>query len=59
MRRSTRVSRAFDCYVPSLDYVMLIDCEEPSCYEVAMWDDKLKWEKAMQLEMGSLHKNQT
>ena len=60
LRRSTRVSKALDCYVPSLDYVMLIDCKEPSCYEEAMLrDDKLKWERVMQLEMESLHKNST
>ena len=35
---------------------MLTDCEEPSCYEEAMLkDDKLKWERAMQSEMDSLH----
>ena len=39
---------------------MLTDCEEPSCYKEAMLeDDKLKWEKAMQSEMDSLHKNAT
>ena len=48
LRRSTRVSTAPDRYVSSLDYVMLTDCEEPSCYEEAMLkDDKLKWERAM------------
>ena len=36
LRRSTRVHRAPERYVPSLDYVMLTDCEEPSCYEQAM-----------------------
>ena len=60
VRRSTRVSRPPDQYVPSLDYVMLTDCKEPSCYKDAMLkNDKLKWEKAMQLEMDSLHKNST
>ena len=60
VRWSTRVSRPLDRYVPSLDYVMLTDCEEPSCYKEAMLkNDKLKWEKAMQLEMNLLHKNST
>ena len=60
LRRSTRESRAPDRYVPSLDYVMLTDCEEPSCYKEAMLrEDKLKWERAMQSEMDSLHKNAT
>ena len=46
LRRSTRVSRAPDRYVPSLDYVMLTDCEEPSYYEEAMLRyGKLKWRK--------------
>ena len=59
-RRSTREHRPLERYVPSLDYVMLIDCEEPSCYEEAMLkDDKSKWERAMQSEMDSLHKNST
>ena len=54
------MSRASDHYVPSLDYVMLIDCKEPSYYDEAMLrDDKLKWERAMQLEMDSLHHNST
>ena len=60
LRRSTRVHRAPERYVPSLDYVMLTDCEEPSCYEEAMLkDDKRKWERAMKSEMDSLHKNST
>ena len=43
LRRSTRDSRAPDRYVPSLDYVMLTDCKEPSCYQEAMLrDEKLK-----------------
>ena len=60
LRRSTKLSRAPDHYVLSLDYIMSTDCKEPSCYKEAMLrDDKLKWEKAMQLEMDSLHKNST
>ena len=60
LRRSGRVSRAPNHYVPSLDYFMLTDCEEPSYYEEAMLrDDKLKWEKAMQSKMDSLHHNST
>ena len=60
VRRSGRVSRVPNWYVSSLDYVMLTDCEEPSCYKEAMLrEDKLKWEKAMQSEMDSLHKNST
>jgi len=60
IRRSGRVTRAPDRYIPSLDYVMLTDCDEPSCFKEAMLrEDKDKWEKAMQSEMDSLHKNST
>ena len=60
LRRSTRESRAPNRYVPSLYYVMLTDCEEPSCYQEAMLrDDKLKWERAMKSKMDFLHKNAT
>ena len=39
---------------------MVTNCKEPSCYKEAMLrEDKLKWEKAMQSEMDSLHKNST
>ncbi|MCO5556599.1 hypothetical protein L7F22_010150 [Adiantum nelumboides] len=49
-----------DRYVPSMDYVMLTDCDEPSSYTKAMKrDDHVKWEKAMKSEMDSLHKNGT
>ena len=43
VRWSTRVSRPPDRFVPSLDYVMLTDCKETSCYDEAMLrDNKLK-----------------
>ena len=39
---------------------MLTNCNEPSCYKESMLrDDKVKWEKAMQSKMDSLHKNST
>ena len=45
LRRSTLVSHPPERFVTSLDYVMLTDCGEPSCYKDAMRrDDKLKWE---------------
>ena len=55
----SKSSRPPYCYVSSIDYVMLEDCnKEPSCYEEAMLsNDKLKLERAMQLEMDFLHKN--
>ena len=60
LRRSTRVSHPPKRLVPGLDYVMLTDCGEPSCYKDAMSrDDKIKWERAMESEMDSIEKNQT
>ena len=60
LRCSTRVSHPPERYTPSLDYVMLIDCGEPSCYAHAMSrNDKHKWKKAMQPRMDSLMKNGT
>ena len=35
VRCSECVSHPPNCYVPSLDYVMLMDCREPSCYKEA------------------------
>lgn len=60
LRRSSRVSRLPDRFVPGVDYVMLTNCEEPSCYrEAIMREDQCKWEYAMQSEMSSLMKNKT
>lgn len=60
LRSSTRVSHPPERFVLGLDYVMLTDCGEPSCYKQAMSrDDKLKWERAMQSKMDSIEKNQT
>ena len=43
--RSTHVSHPPERFVLGLDYVMLTDCGDPSCYKEAMSkDDKLKWE---------------
>ena len=39
LRRSTRVSHPPERFVPGLDYVMLTDCGEPSCYEDTMSRD--------------------
>ena len=60
LRRFTHVSHPPKRFVPGLDYVMLTNCGEPSCYKDAMSrDDKLKWERAMESEMDSIEKNQT
>ena len=60
LRRSTHVSHPPEKFVSGLDYVMLMDCGEPSFYKDAMSrDDKLKCERAMGSEMDSIEKNQT
>ncbi|MCO5575087.1 hypothetical protein L7F22_028884 [Adiantum nelumboides] len=60
LRCLERCARPPQQYVPSMDYVMLTNCGEPSCYDEAMFNaDKLKWQHAMQSEMGSLIQNDT
>ena len=59
LRKSERVSHPPNCYVPSLNYVMLTDCGEPSCYKESLhMEDSNNWMLAMQSEMQALHKNQ-
>ncbi|WP_219822522.1 reverse transcriptase domain-containing protein, partial [Enterobacter cloacae complex sp. 2DZ2F2B] len=58
--RSGRVTRPPDRFVPSMNYVMLTDCNEPSCYkEAVQMKDSGNWQLAMQSEMTALHKNKT
>ena len=52
LRKSTRQSRVPTCYVPSLDYIMELFCNA----KAMLRDDKLKWDKAIQLKMDLLHK---
>ena len=60
LRRSKRVLHPLDRYIPSIDYIMLTDCGEPSCYKEAVQvADSKKWQLAMQSEMQVLHKNHT
>ncbi|RYA47095.1 hypothetical protein DD606_23800, partial [Enterobacter cloacae complex sp. GF14B] len=60
VRRSGRVTRPPDRFVPSMNYVMLTDCNEPSCYkEAVQMKDSGNWQLAMQSEMTALHKNKT
>ncbi|MCO5591892.1 hypothetical protein L7F22_045885 [Adiantum nelumboides] len=43
-----------------LDYVLVTDCGEPSCYKEAIqMDDSVKWEQAMQSEYNSIIANET
>ena len=45
LRRFTRVSHPPERFVPGSDYVMLMDCGEPTCYKDSMKRDlKLKWD---------------
>ena len=60
VKHSERVLHPLDCYVPSLNYIMLTNCGEPSCYKESLQVvDSKKWHLAMQLEMAAVHKNQT
>ena len=60
VRRSTRDRRPPDRYEPSLQYVLLTDAREPITYDEAMRrGDSHSWERAMQSEMDSLHRNIT
>ena len=48
LRRSERISRPPDRFVPSMNYVMLTDCNEPSCYkEAVQMKDSRNWQLAM------------
>ncbi|MCO5557605.1 hypothetical protein L7F22_011171 [Adiantum nelumboides] len=59
-RRSTCIYKPPDQYVPTMDFVMLTDCDEPCSYTEAMKrDDHVKWKKFMKSEMDPLHKNGT
>ena len=60
LRRSTRESRAPERFQPGLDYILVTDCGEPTCYEEAIQlDDSAKWELAMQSEYHSILANDT
>ncbi|MCO5568919.1 hypothetical protein L7F22_046188 [Adiantum nelumboides] len=60
LRRSTRLSHAPEPFQPGLDYVLVTDCGEPSCYKEAIqMDDSVKWEQAMQLEYNLIIANET
>ena len=57
VRRYSRVSKP-----PTrlMDYVMLTDAGEPSCYkETVSVSDHAKWEHAMKSELDSIHNNDT
>ncbi|MCO5588628.1 hypothetical protein L7F22_042585 [Adiantum nelumboides] len=59
-RRSQRVSHPPERFVPGIDFVLLTDSGEPSCYKEAMLaNDKVQWEHAMKRELSSIAKNKT
>ncbi|MCO5609852.1 hypothetical protein L7F22_064084 [Adiantum nelumboides] len=46
--------------LPGLDYVLVTDYGEPSCYKEAIqMEDSVKWEQAMQSEYNSIIANET
>ena len=58
IRHSTRVRKPTTRYPPD-EYVVVAEDDEPQSYdEVMMNRDKEEWERAMQDEIKSLHKNQ-
>ena len=59
-RRSQRALHLLECFVLGLDFVLLTNSGEPSCYKEAMLaQDKPKWELAMKSELQSIEKNKT
>ena len=55
LRRSTRMSHPPDRFVPSLNYVLLTDSGEPSCYAEAMqMDDLFECNKEMESKFDSI-----
>ncbi|MCO5603008.1 hypothetical protein L7F22_057150 [Adiantum nelumboides] len=61
LRRSTQLSHAPERLQPGLNYVLVTDCGEPSCYKKAIqMDDSVKWEQAMQsAKYNSIIANET
>ena len=59
-RRSQRVSNPPNRFTPGVDFVLLTDSGEPSCYKEAMLaSDNSQWETAIKNEMSSIQKNGT
>jgi hypothetical protein len=60
LRRSSRDRVPNTRYASGQYVVLLSDGSEPECFSEAMKDEnKKEWNKAMQEEMDSLHKNHT
>ncbi|MCO5594298.1 hypothetical protein L7F22_048327 [Adiantum nelumboides] len=60
VRRSMRISCAPKRFQPRLDYLLVTDCGEPTCYKEAIqMEDCAKWEQAMQSEYNSIVANET
>ena len=59
-RRSQRVLHLPGRFVLGVDFVLVTDSGEPSCYKEAMLvGDHAKWELAMKGELASIEKNGT
>jgi hypothetical protein len=59
IHRSTKPHRPSQRYPPS-EYILLTDEGEPVCFQEACeGENSIKWKKAMQEELKSLHDNKT
>ena len=59
-RRSQRFLHPLDRFVLGVDFVLVTDSGEPSCYREAMLvGDHAKWELVMKSELASIEKNGT
>ena len=55
IRRSSRIIKPPQRYLPTLNYLLLTDGGKPKCYDEALKDENSsKWELAMKDEMDSL-----
>jgi hypothetical protein len=59
LRRSSRGRVPSTRYDSNQYVVLLSNGSEPGCFQYAMKDENKEWNKAMQKEMDSLHKNHT
>ena len=59
IRKSIRPQRPSQRFSP-FEYILLTDEGEPTCFQEACeGDNNIKWKKAMQEELKSLHDNKT
>lgn len=59
-RKSQRVLHPPERFISGMDFVLLTDGGEPSCYKEAMLEkDKSQWELAMKSELSRIERNAT